>query len=154
MVIIFKKDVFKPKAYMNVSFTKSLSVKQTFSNVKWFESIKTKFHALIKNKAWVLVLPPFNRTIIGSKQVFHVKKLSPSLLDKRKSRVVVQGHKQVPSFDFSKNFSPIIKQVKIHRILTLALSNGWKLHQWDINNAFLNETLQEEVYMQHPKRFE
>lgn len=42
----------------------------------------------------------------------------------------------------------MVKQVTIRIILTFALSKGWNLHQLDINNTFLNDTLQEEVYMQ------
>lgn len=32
-------------------------------------------------------------------------------------------------------------------VLTLALSKGWKLHQLNINRAFLNGQLSKEVYM-------
>lgn len=48
----------------------------------------------------------------------------------------------------------MVKHVTLCTILVFALSNGWKLHQLDINNAFLNATLQEDVYMQQLEGFE
>lgn len=50
-------------------------------------------------------------------------------------------------------FSPVIKLVTIRLILTLTLINHWKIQQLDINNAFLNEFLDEEVYMDQPPGF-
>ncbi|PNX67794.1 histone deacetylase, partial [Trifolium pratense] len=36
----------------------------------------------------------------------------------------------------------------------MAVSNKWPIQQIDVNNAFLNEILEEEVYMQQPHGFE
>ena len=38
-------------------------------------------------------------------------------------------------------------------MLIIALSRGWLIHQLDINNAFLNGVLHEEVFMEQPPRF-
>lgn len=45
------------------------------------------------------------------------------------------------------------KPVTIPIILSLALSHGWPIRQLDINNAFLNGTLDDEVYMLQPPGF-
>ena len=48
----------------------------------------------------------------------------------------------------------MVKPVTIRIILTLVLSYGWKLFQLDVNNAFLNEILEEIVFMKQPPGFE
>lgn len=106
MVTRYKKDVYKPKAYMNVTVDYSemepTSLKKALSNSTCLDSMRTKYNALLKNKTQVLVPPLSKRTIIVSYWIFHVKKLAFGLLDKRKSRVVAQGYKQVFGFDFLK----------------------------------------------------
>jgi len=57
-------------------------------------------------------------------------------------------------FIFHETFPPVGKPFTIKNILTIALSHGWKLFQIDLNNAFLNDYLDETIYMQQPPSFE
>ena len=47
-------------------------------------------------------------------------------------------------------FSPITKIVSVRVLTALASAQRWSLHQLDINNAFLQGDLEEEVYMNLP----
>lgn len=67
---------------------------------------------------------------------------------------MAKGFHQVQGFDFNETFSPVIKPVTIRLIITLALTHHWDLFQLDVNNAFLNGTLEEFVYMSQPPGFE
>lgn len=47
-----------------------------------------------------------------------------------------------------------MKPVTIREILTFAITHKWSLQQLDVNNAFLNGFLEEEVYRIQPPGFE
>jgi hypothetical protein len=41
----------------------------------------------------------------------------------------------------------------VRLIITLAVHEGWEVHHMDIKSAFLNDDLQEEVYVEQPAGF-
>jgi hypothetical protein len=48
----------------------------------------------------------------------------------------------------------VVKPTTIHLLLSLAVSRNWCLRQIDIQNAFLHEVIDEDVYMKQPPGFE
>jgi len=109
---------------------------------------------LLHSPTWDLVPLPPNRQAIGCKWIFRVKENVNGSINRFKARLVAKRFHQVHDFDFHEIFSPVIKPVTIRIILTLALSHGWKLFQLDVNNAFLNGSLEETVFMTQPLSFE
>ena len=47
----------------------------------------------------------------------------------------------------------MVKPTTIRLVLSIAVNNGWQLRQLDINNAFLQGTFTEDVYMAQPPGF-
>ena len=47
----------------------------------------------------------------------------------------------------------MIKPTTVRTILSLVVSKGWILRQFDVQNAFLHGNLYEDVYMSQPPRF-
>lgn len=47
-----------------------------------------------------------------------------------------------------------VKVATIRAIFSIAISRGWCLRQFDVQNAFLHGVLEEEVYMRQPPGYE
>ncbi|KAG6412162.1 hypothetical protein SASPL_124832 [Salvia splendens] len=71
-----------------------------------------------------------------------------------KACLVAQGFSQEPSFDFTETFSPVVKPTTIRLILSIEVTMGWSITHLDVNNAFLNSDLKEDLYMRQPPEFE
>nr|KYP51541.1 Retrovirus-related Pol polyprotein from transposon TNT 1-94 [Cajanus cajan] len=151
-----KDGIVKPRPQPTLLLThvEPKTIKQALSNSTWSAVMQTEYNALLSNDTWSLVHLPPHRTAIGCKWVFCIKENPDGTVQKYKARLVTKGFNQQFGFDYNETFAPVIKLVTIRLILTLALTHHWPLQQLDINNAFLNGTLDEEVYMTQPPGFE
>nr|GEV86521.1 ribonuclease H-like domain-containing protein [Tanacetum cinerariifolium] len=56
-------------------------------------------------------------------------------------------------FDVDETFSPVVKPRTIRKVLSLATSRHWPIHQLDVKNAILHGDLSKTVYMHEPSGF-
>ena len=155
MVTRSKAGIFRPKVLLADKSTSQepQTTQEAMLSPLWCAAMNEELSALMRNKTWSLVPAPVNRTIVGCKWVFKIKRNSDGSVSRYKARLVAKGFHQQAGFDFSETFSPVAKPVTIRVILTIALYNNWQIKQLDVNNAFLNGTLQEEVFMEQPPGF-
>ena len=71
----------------------------------------------------------------------------------KKARLVAQGYSQMEGVDYDETFVPVACMESIIILLALACHLKFKLYQMDVNTAFLNELLKEDVYVAQPKGF-
>uniref|UniRef100_A0A803PK78 Reverse transcriptase Ty1/copia-type domain-containing protein n=1 Tax=Cannabis sativa TaxID=3483 RepID=A0A803PK78_CANSA len=112
--------------------------------------MQTKLYVLLKNKTWTYVKLPPNKRAIGCRWVYKIKYNSDGSVERCKARLVAQGFSQQEGLDFFDTFSPVAKMVTFKLILAISAIQNWHTLQIDINNAFLNGDLNEEVYMVIP----
>lgn len=115
--------------------------------------MSAEFNALVHNGTWELVPSSTAQNIVGCKWIFRVKRLPDGSVDRYKARLVAKGFHQRPGVDYNDTFSPVIKHVTVRLVLPIAVSHGWSLRQRDVNNAFLQGTLSEDVFMIQPSGF-
>ncbi|KAM1023651.1 hypothetical protein ACFX2A_045494 [Malus domestica] len=115
--------------------------------------MQEEYDSLRSQGTWVLVPSPSDRSIVGSKWVYKVKKNPDGSVSRYKARLVAQGFSQEHDIDYLDTFSPMVRHTTVRIVLALAATNHWQLRQLDIKNAFLHGDLQEEIYMKQPQRF-
>ena len=68
--------------------------------------------------------------------------------------MVTKGYTQTYGINYDDTFAPVAKMSTVIIILSLAAHFGWEMHQFDVKNAFLHGSLEEEVYMEIPPGYD
>ncbi|XP_021715949.1 uncharacterized protein LOC110683848 [Chenopodium quinoa] len=133
------------------SLVEPTSYSEAAQNSSWVDVMDKEISALNKNNTWDIVMLPKGKKAIGCKWVYKIKKNADGSIERYKDRLFAKGFTQKYGVDYEETFSPVVKMSTIRSLISLAAQNGWNLFQLDINNAFLHETLHEEVYMKIPE---
>ena len=93
---------------------------------------------------------PKGKNVVGSRWVFKLKNNSDGSVERYKARFVAQGYSQSEGVDYQEVFSPVARYSTIRSLLAVANIYDWEIHQMDVKTAFLQEDLEEEIYMRQP----
>jgi hypothetical protein len=123
---------------------------------EWYQAMDEEMSSHAKNNTWLLTpLPPDRLTSpMGCKWVYKTKYGPTGKLIRRKARLCAQGFTQVHGIDYHETFAPVLMYKVLRLILTLAAVWNYELKQMDVETAFLNAEMKEEVYMKQPKGYE
>jgi hypothetical protein len=89
---------------------------------------------------------PKGRKLIGNRWIFKEKRDGTF-----KARLVALGYSQIPGIDFMDNYSPVIADSSFRMILLMIQKLSLKAWSIDVETAFLNGNLDEEIYMKVPQ---
>ena len=148
-----KKRTFSVTKYPLPDNLEPTNVREAMKYPHWRQAMNEEFDALLRNGMWSLVLAPMDQKIVGCKWLFRIKRNSDGTISRHKARLVAKGYTQTPGTDFGETFAPVVRPQTVKIILTIALANSWQMHQLDINNAFLQGTISEQVFMSQPPGF-
>ena len=112
-----------------------------------------EYQSLLENETWELVELPAGRKPISCKWVFKVKHDQTGKVERFKGRLVAKGFLQKYGIDYDETFSPVVRFSSIRDLLAFGVSRQMLIHQMDVVTAFLNGTLDEEIYMQQPEGY-
>ncbi|GJW87828.1 ribonuclease H-like domain-containing protein [Tanacetum coccineum] len=157
MVTRFHVGTNRPTERLNLHVSSVLplpkSYHDAFRDPNWKDAMRDEYHALIKNKTWILVPRPTDTNIVYCMWLFRHKYLVDGTLSRYKARLVANGSTQLEGVDVDETFSPVVKPGTIRTVLSLVASRHWPIHQLDVKNAFLHEDLSETAYMHQPRGF-
>ncbi len=120
---------------------------------KWEMAMQEEYDSFIVNNTWSLVPLPKGKKPISSKWVFKIKHGVHGEVKRYKVRLVARAFTQTFGVNYNETFTPIAKFVSICYILTLAAIEDMEILQMDVQTAFLNGDLEEEIYTEQPKGF-
>jgi hypothetical protein len=120
---------------------------------EWEEAMKSELGSIEKNQTWTLTILPPGRKAIGSKWVYRLKYNTDGVIERYKARLVAKGYSQKAGIDYTETFAPVSKFASIRLLLAIAAKEDYELHQMDVQSAFLNGDLEEEIYMNQPEGF-
>jgi hypothetical protein len=154
-----KNNIHKP--IQKLTYTTTLTTQpqeptnlaQATKDPQWRSTMNEEYSALLCNGIWTLVPPVCAFNLVGCKWIFRIKRNADGTMARYKARLVAKGFHQRPGLDYYDTFSLVVKPMTVRLVLSIAVSNGWTLRQLDINNAFLQGTLAEDVYMAQPLGF-
>lgn len=132
------------------SFKEAMSLP---NHAEWKAAFDAEYNAIQKAGTWELVPLPPGRKALGTTWVCKVKTHADGTVDKLKSRLVAQGYSQVLGIDFIATFAPVAKLSTIRLIFALAAALDMVIHHVDVDSAFLNGELEEEVYVKQPEGY-
>ena len=116
--------------------------------------MQKEFNNFDRNNGLDLVQRPIDCSVIGTKWVFRYKLDESDMVSRNKTRLVTQGYNQEEGINFDETFTPIARLEAIRMFLAYASFKNFRLFQMDIKSAFLNEFLNEKVYVKQPPGFQ
>ena len=70
---------------------------------------------------------------------------------RRKARLVIRGYEQQAGLDYFETFASVLKHATLRIITAEAAAKGWAIDYVNIDTAFLNPWLKEEIFMKLPR---
>jgi hypothetical protein len=121
--------------------------------VQWQAAAQAEIDAHLANGTWTPCPLPAGKKAILCRWVFAKKYNADGTVERLKARLVTKGFTQRPGFDYVETFAPTVRMASICTVLALATLEDLDLRSVDISHAYINGTLEEEIYMQQPDGF-
>jgi hypothetical protein len=136
----------------------AVTVPRTFDEAmqsgNWRAAIHKELESHISNNTWSLTQLPPGCKAIGTKWVFALKLRADGSIDRYKARLTAQGFAQREGVDYNETFAPVLHYTTLRIILAYVAAEDYELHQLDVETAFLNASVKENLYMKVPAGLE
>jgi hypothetical protein len=120
---------------------------------EWRKGCDEEIASLEKNKSYVITDLPPGRKAIKTRWTFRAKRDAQNNISRFKARWVTKGYTQVEGVDFTETYAPVISIIALRMLMCLVVVMDWDITQMDVETAFLNAELTEEIYVELPEGY-
>nr|GEZ53280.1 ribonuclease H-like domain-containing protein [Tanacetum cinerariifolium] len=120
----------------------------------WVEAMQEELLQFKIQNVWILVDCPKGVRPIGTKWALKNKKDERCIVIRNKARLVAQGYTQEEGIYYEEVFTPVVRIEAIRLFLAYASFMGFIIYKMDVKSVFLYGTIDEEVYVMQPPRFQ
>ena len=117
----------------------------------WKAAVERELLAHVQNGTWIPAPLPSGRKAIGFKWVFGLKLNPDGSVKGEKARLTAKGCAQREGVDYNLTFAPTLHFNTLRIILALVAADDYELHHLDVETAFLNAHVKEDLYMLPPQ---
>jgi len=110
------------------------------AKTEWLAAMKREFEAIILNSTFELCPLPSGRKAIITRWVLKIKHDGSY-----KARWVAPGFSKHEGIDYLNTYAPVLRLKNLCFLLAYAILMGYEIHSMDINNAFLQALLDEDI---------
>lgn len=107
-----------------------------------------EYQSIMKNVVWDIEPKLKENSMVTSKWIYKTKHATNNSVEKYKASCVARGFSQKEGIYYKETFVHVSRYTSIRAILLIAAVIKWKLHQMDVKTYFLNNVVEEEVYVE------
>ena len=119
--------------------------------VKWQAGEREELNSIEQNEVWMKTPVPTGTKVILLKWVYKLKKDRLGNNIRHKCRLVAQDFFQGFGQDYTDTHSPVAKFTSIRTLLAISAQSGLQVRQMDVDTAFLNAEISEDIWVQVPQ---
>jgi hypothetical protein len=121
---------------------------------EWRQACQKEVDCLLEMTTWTLVQRPTDKPVLRGTWAFRRKLNSRGKEVKKKARWCARGDMQQQGLDYEETFSSVVKSMAYKLLFNRAAVEDLEIEQMDVDVAFLNSDIQEDVYIEQPEGFE
>lgn len=119
----------------------------------WRDALSEELNNLLQRQVFDIVPSNQQRRPIRSRWVFKYKTNENNEVIRHKARLVACGYSQVPGIDYFNVSAPVATKESCRTLFAVAAQKGYRLIQFDFDQAYVNADLDTEIYMLPPDGF-
>jgi len=120
---------------------------------KWLFAEKKEIDSIIEKRILEAAVLPIGKNLLKTKWMYKLKHGADGSLKSYKVRLVACGYAQVYGVDFDETYSPVVRLTSLRIVFAIAAQLRLRIHQMDVETAFVNVDVTEEIYIKPPEGF-